>query len=194
MNDHTPTPPEETAPAPVPAAAEAGTALPGVLDGEDHKLDPRAIPAWRIGTAITAGVFSLISFIVVISLIFGGATPGLWSLLPPGIWLGFVLLLGVWAFAWPRLRYRHTFFRVDDDRIEIRRGVVWRSVMQVPRSRVQHTDVNRGPIERSYGIATLVIYTAGTEHASISLSGLTEKDAYAIRDHLIAEGGGGDAV
>ena len=89
---------------------------------------------------------------------------------------------------------RYTHYRVDPDRIEIRRGVVWRSVMQVPRSRVQHTDVNRGPIDRSYGLATLVIFTAGTEHASVSLSGLAEADAYTIRDHLIAEGGGGDAV
>ena len=143
---------------------------------------------------MAASVFAAMTFVVVLSLLFSGAATGLWALLPPGIWLAFVAFLAWWVYAWPRLRYRYTFFRVDDDRIEIRRGVVWRSVMQVPRSRVQHTDVNRGPVERSYGVATLVIFTAGTEHASISLSGLTEADAYIIRDHLIAEGSGGDAV
>ena len=55
----------------------------------------------------------------------------------------------------------------------------------MPRSRVQHTDVSRGPLERAYDLATLVIYTAGTEHSRVALSGLAERDAYPIRDWLI---------
>ncbi len=81
----------------------------------------------------------------------------------------------------------------NDKGIRIRSGVVFRSVVSVPRSRVQHTDVSRGPIERSHGLATLIVHTAGTEHASVTLSGLAESDANAIRDYLI-DVGDDDAV
>ncbi len=68
------------------------------------------------------------------------------------------------------------------------------SVVTVPRSRVQHTDVSQGPIERTYDLATLIIYTAGTHYASISLGGLSHETALFIRDHLIAGGEKDDAV
>jgi hypothetical protein len=74
---------------------------------------------------------------------------------------------------------------VDAGGIEIREGVVWRAVTNVPRSRVQHTDVSQGPLERRFGIGTLVIHTAGTDSAVVSLRGLTHESALAIRDHLL---------
>ncbi len=55
----------------------------------------------------------------------------------------------------------------------------------MPRSRVQHTDVSQGPLERSHGLGTLVIYTAGTEHARVELGGLDHGTALLIRDHLL---------
>ena len=61
---------------------------------------------------------------------------------------------------------------------------MWRSVTHVPRSRVQHTDVSQGPLERRYGLGTLVVYTAGTDHARVSLPGLAWETALALRDEL----------
>jgi membrane protein YdbS with pleckstrin-like domain len=58
---------------------------------------------------------------------------------------------------------------------------------------VHHTDVSRGPLERGIGLATLIIHTAGTEAASVTLGGLPGDAALEIRDHLI-EGGRDDAV
>jgi membrane protein YdbS with pleckstrin-like domain len=74
---------------------------------------------------------------------------------------------------------------VDGRGIEIRRGVVWRKVINVPRSRVQHTDVSQGPLERVHGLGTLAIYTAGTDHAEVSLHGLDHQTSLRIRDHLL---------
>ena len=63
----------------------------------------------------------------------------------------------------------------------------------MPRSRVQHTDVSQGPLERKLGLGTLVIYTAGTDHARVALSGLDHSTALDIREHLLP-GRTGDAV
>lgn len=164
-----------------------------VADDIEHKLDPRSVTVARLAGAISVAVFAMMALIPTLVISFTkdvGATGWLIVLLS---WLTFVGLLVVLALTWPRLRYRHASYRVNDEGIQIRSGVVFRSVVSVPRSRVQHTDVSRGPLERNFGLATLVIHTAGTQHASVPLSGLAESAAEAIRDFLI-EGGEGDAV
>jgi membrane protein YdbS with pleckstrin-like domain len=88
------------------------------------------------------------------------------------------------AERWPAKAYAHTRYRLDTDGLLIRRGVYWRSITHVPRSRVQHTDVSQGPLERHYGLGTLVVYTAGTDHARVSLPGLAGEVALQLRDDL----------
>ena len=100
-----------------------------------------------------------------------------------------VMLLVLGALQWPALAYRRTRYIVSPLGIEIRRGVIWRSVTNVPRSRVQHTDVTQGPIMRRHNLATLVMYTAGTQHAMVSLPGLSHEIALQLRDFLIRGGG-----
>ena len=55
----------------------------------------------------------------------------------------------------------------------------------VPRSRIQHTDVSQGPVQRRYGIATLRVHTAGTENASVELGGLEHGVARLVREFLL---------
>jgi len=104
-----------------------------------------------------------------------------------GGWLLVVGLLGWWLHKWPEISHRHASYTVHEEGVEIRRGVVWRTVISVPRSRVQHTDVAQGPLERRYGLGTLDIYTAGREHAKVNLHGLDHQTAFAIRDHLLPQ-------
>ena len=88
---------------------------------------------------------------------------------------------------WPAIAYRFSSYRIDEAGIEIRHGVYWRTLTNVPRSRVQHTDVSQGPFERRYGLGTLVIYTAGTAHSKVNLSGLDFDVARRIRAHLLPD-------
>lgn len=109
------------------------------------------------------------------------------------LWLVLVPL-GWWhTYRWPPRVYAHASYRVDDQGIEIRSGVHWRVVINVPRSRVQHIDVSQGPVERRFGLGTLVIYTAGTDHAKVEIEGLEHGRALRIREHLLPTGAG-DAV
>ena len=90
-----------------------------------------------------------------------------------------------WSQYRPILEYRYSSFLLDGDAIEIRRGALFRHVISVPRSRVQHTDVSQGPLERRYGLGTLHIYTAGVSHAQVPLPGLAHSRAIEIRDALL---------
>ena len=100
-------------------------------------------------------------------------------------WLGVTILLAWLAQMWPPIEYRYVRYRLDSQGVDIRTGVVWRRVISVPRSRVQHIDVAQGPFERRYGLATLSIYTAGTGFAKVDLPGVPYARAVRIRDHLL---------
>ena len=88
-------------------------------------------------------------------------------------------------YRWPAVTYRFASYRIDGDGLEILRGVYWRTITSIPRSRVQHTDVSQGPLERRYGLGTLVVYTAGTQHSQVKLPGLDFTVARRIRAHLL---------
>jgi membrane protein YdbS with pleckstrin-like domain len=160
-----------------------------IADGEDHALDPRSIHVQRIaGWIFTAGigVASLIG--VGIFIVAADDMPAWLGRLLPFLWLAAILLLAWHAHRWPVREYRHTSYRVDSLGIEIRKGVYWRVAIHVPRSRLQHTDVSQGPLERRYGLGTLVLYTAGTDHAKIELAGLEHGVALRLREHLLPSG------
>lgn len=143
-------------------------------------VDPAIIGVWRWHSAIAT------LFLTVASAVFSMAAPGLWPSVPLLVAIGGALL--VWR--WPPLSYRYLRFGVDDTGIAIESGVIWRSRIALPRVRIQHTDVSQGPLERRYGIGTLKLYTAGSRHTRIELPGLNHDEAIALRDALLAEGGG----
>ena len=167
--------------------ANASPPHPGLADGVARQLAPQFVRFEQIGGAIFTAVVSL-------GLLIGAFIAWLtelprWAVpLLPVAWLGATAFLSWIAYAWPRRSYRHTSYVLDADGIEIRAGVWWRTVNNVPRSRVQHIDVSQGPLERSYGLGRLIVYTAGTEHSRVELPGLDHATALQLRDHLLPRG------
>lgn len=160
-------------------------ATPTVADGTRRRLDPRVVDLDRlIGSIATACISA--GLLIALGILYAATDPPSW--LFPLLLLSWAALAAalVWhTIRWPDIEYRHTSYRVDEQGIEIARGVIWRSIINVPGSRVQHTDVSQGPLQRRYGLGTLTIYTAGTEYARVDLPGLAHARALAIRDHLL---------
>jgi membrane protein YdbS with pleckstrin-like domain len=143
-------------------------------------VDPAIIGVWRWHAALTA------LFLTVVASVFSLPMPVLWPFVPLIVAIaGFGL-----SWLWPPLSYQHLRFGVDETGIAIESGVIWRSRIALPRVRIQHTDVSQGPLQRRYGVGSLKLYTAGSRHTRIELPGLTYDDAIALRDALLAEGGG----
>jgi len=82
-------------------------------------------------------------------------------------------------------RWKNTYWKLDDEALNVRRGKLWFKQICLPRSRVQHLDFERGPLERRYGLATLVVHTAGSQERAIRQSGLLLADAEYLRDALV---------
>jgi hypothetical protein len=172
------TTPPEHAPAPAPA-----TAL-GFPEGEPQSLHPAHLRTQLISHWITICVMSFGAFTILSSLTLGGALRGVRLAVVPGLAAIAISLIAGWGWRLHHLEYRRTSFVISAAGCEIRRGVVWRRIITVPLSRIQHTDVTQGPLQRAYGLATLSLYTAGTEHAKVDLSGLSFETAMAIRQYL----------
>jgi uncharacterized protein len=172
----------------LPSAPELDPAA--IADGVLRRLDPNSIRVERTAAWIFTSVVGVVLLFQLLASLFGGPRHIAISL---ALTIGIGGLLAWTSHRWPEISYRHTFYRVDPNGIEIRRGVVWRRTINVPKSRVQHTDVSQGPLQRKYALGTLVVYTAGTDHAKVELPGLSHARAMRIRDHLLPSSGD-DAV
>ena len=139
-------------------------------------LHPNYVKVVRLGTLL----FALPPVVVALILEFNGE-------LPRGVFLVPVLLLALYLIIRaPLRRYHARGFQMGSDRLRVVRGLLFRKDTVVPFGRVQHIDVHQGPIERAYGLGTLVLHTAGTHNASVSLPGLAHADALAMREEIRA--------
>ena len=108
------------------------------------------------------------------------------NVLHVGTWLPVLLAVGVvvGGVGLAFLRYRVWRYEVQEDALYLERGVVKRIESSVPYVRVQHVDTQHGPIERAFGLASVVVYTAGSRGADVTVPGLPPDRARALRDRL----------
>ncbi|AWW73105.1 hypothetical protein CD351_01550 [Erythrobacter sp. KY5] len=106
---------------------------------------------------------------------------------PTGIILGPVVLVALFiAIRIPLARYNARGYQISRDRLRVVRGILFRGDTVVPFGRVQHIDVDQGPIERALDIATLTLHTAGSHNASVQLPGLGHALAVEMRETIRA--------
>lgn len=165
------TPVDDPQAPPVPAEAPA-----------EH-LDPRVVPLWQVNAALGWLVWAGVA---VAALLVLGRSPW-WSLIAaiPAV----VHILQV-----PPRRYRHFTFRVDESDVRVAHGWLWRRESVVLHARIQHVDTRQGPVERMMGLATVVVFTAGSVGAMVAVPGLEAARAEALRDALVRLSGTDHAV
>ncbi|WP_425487440.1 PH domain-containing protein [Natronomonas halophila] len=103
-----------------------------------------------------------------------------------GPWVGAAVAVVVFLLSvvFAVLRYRIWSYQLRTDSLLLQRGVVTRVSTVAPYVRIQHVDVRRGPTERAFGLATTVVYTAGSRGADVSIPGLTPERAEDLQTRL----------
>jgi hypothetical protein len=181
--------PDPLTPAPGVETTAPGLLPPVAAGPEFQPLDPRVVKLWRLQNAIT---FAVMLGLGLVGVVFVGFMTGAW-LWGWAAWGALAAaLLTLWAWYPPRA-YRAWGYRLDGQVLETREGIWFRTLTLLPLSRLQHVDLHSGPLQRSLGLASLLLHTAGTHHATIIIPGLDAHEAARLRDQLVAVGGD-DAV
>jgi uncharacterized protein len=103
-----------------------------------------------------------------------------WLLVFPAV--SVVVLVLVAAFT-PR-RVRSIGYRLRDDDLLFRRGLMFQRFVAVPYGRMQLVDINRGPLDRALGLAGLKLVTAAAA-SNVTVPGLPMADAEQLRDRIV---------
>ncbi len=100
---------------------------------------------------------------------------GLASAVPPLAGLAVIILA-------PDRIYHRLRYGLTERLLQVVRGWLFHTDTIVPFVRVQHLDVTRGPLDKLFGTATLIIHTAGTRNSIVTVPGLAPGRAAEIRD------------
>ncbi|MEU4391810.1 PH domain-containing protein [Kribbella sp. NPDC023855] len=141
-------------------------------------VSPKLATVRRLNAAITFGLLAIA------------------GLLPLGLLLNwlygvlFLLLTGL-GFAWSWVligRNQQSWkYAEREDELLVSHGIMFRQLVVVPYGRMQFVDVAAGPLERSFGLATVELHTA-TPATDAKIPGLHPDEAARLRDRLSALG------
>lgn len=154
-------------------------------DGGLVPLERRVLSLWRLRSSI------VLAAVVALVLAAGAGA---------GAWLGGALVAGIVGVVggllvrwWTGLVWRAWLFRIDEGSLHLRRGVLTRRESTIPLHRVQHIDLEAGPLERRLGLTSLVLRTASASTDS-TIPGIDAAEAEALRARILALVGRGDAL
>jgi membrane protein YdbS with pleckstrin-like domain len=95
-----------------------------------------------------------------------------------------ILVLGVAVVGVaPGLRWKRWRYEIRPDEIDLQRGILWVGRTLVPLARIQHVDTRQGPLQRRFGLSTVVFYTAAGPNRIPELS---TPVAAEVRDRIAA--------
>ncbi|MCM3735223.1 PH domain-containing protein [Bacillus cytotoxicus] len=143
----------------------------------ENEINPKMVRVWQISSLITSGIGLIITiayFILMIKFDWTG-------------WIFGVLVLGLLMYAplsylvFPSLRQRYYSYELNEEEMEIQKGMFTVERVLIPMIRIQHITIEQGPIMRKFDLAELKIATAATAH---SLPGLTMREAERLKRQI----------
>lgn len=173
------------------AKAQARTAALERGPITEYTTDRRSLAgAVRVQWGIRTTIFAIIVGLILAAILQAFSAPPVFGLAAIG------LLLGV-GLVWVVLAYRVWVYQIREDSLYLERGVVTHVRTIVPYVRIQHVDTSRSALERALGLSTLVVYTAGSRGADVSVPGLEPQEASDLQQRLkelAIEADGDDAL
>ena len=167
---------DQREPAPVRGTGPVRVSLFGDSGMDWRPVSPRLATVRLITLALAGTPFLLGSLVLAVAV-----WSGLWLLVAVVVavlaWSAVVVVRQVPAISWAE----------GGEELVVRKGRVFRSLVSVPYGRLQFVDVQSGPLERKFGMATVEMHTASPESGA-QIPGLPTAEAEALRTRLAARG------
>jgi len=100
------------------------------------------------------------------------------------IYIPVLILIGLYLFFLIK-GFKHKAYALRQHDILYKRGYIWRSQTVIPFNRVQHCEVDQGPLERLFDISSLKVFTAGGSSSDLSIPGLRLETAQSLKDLIM---------
>lgn len=128
---------------------------------EFKKVGKKAKTKWRVTRSLGLLALLIPFAIVLLSYIAEQETGTLVAL----IVASFLVLFQIANIViYPIIEYAQWQYMIADDRIEIKKGIFWKSHTVLPISRIQHVCAKQGPVQRMFKLGTIEIMTAAGMH------------------------------
>ena len=141
-------------------------------------LDPRARTMWDVDGAIQSAIWSAMLIAAAWTLIRFTPITDWWVYLGAGVLIGINLIGTIVGPGW---RYRFWRYEIRDDEVDLQYGWLVQKRQLVPMTRIQHVDTRRGPLQRRFGLSSVVFYTAA---GSMEIPALSQDVAASVRDRI----------
>lgn len=161
--------------APTPESPASAHDAAAASDADWHRVSPKYVVVEVVGSLIGMAIF--VGAFTVAYLVWGQ-----WWWLWAAIAVGVISLVSI---ALEPRRVRSIRYRLRDDDLLFRRGIMFQRQVAVPYGRMQLVDITRGPVARALGLADLKFVTAAAATA-VTVPGLPMEEADRLRDHLVA--------
>ena len=151
--------------------------LPSLNDINFLRLSPSY---WRYAVVSTILTFAVLAIPLIV----------LWLNTEP--WIA-ILVTAIWIFVFigvlilTRYQYQVKGYVLRSHDIVYRQGLFFRRITTIPFSRLQHCEIHEGPLERFFGLNTLLVYTAGGSSSDLAIPGLLPDEAGRLRDFILQE-------
>jgi hypothetical protein len=109
------------------------------------------------------------------------------------IYCAAVAFIAITVIGWiaETISFKNSGYALRENDLLYRTGWLVRKIRVVPLKRIQHISVQSGPIERMYGLASVSVYTAGSDNADFTIKGISKETASKIKDWVSTKVTGG---
>ena len=151
-------------------------------DGEWQRVSPKLATARRIVLIPVPSVLALLAVVGAVIASDVGIRIVLVGIAIPAFGVA------AWLWRWSGRNAASWGYLEAEDDLLVTGGVWFRRLVAVPYGRMQFVDVQAGPLDQRFGIASVTLHTASTETAA-TIPGLPAAEAARLRDRLTEMGG-----
>ena len=157
---------------------------------DDKRFEPLARSYISMYRIVWAGIMAVATIINIGIRLLNGDGLG-WFTQPDvaGIFAAIFVVLLLLTFLVPRLVWESQGYQLREKDVHLKHGIIWRAVTSLPYIRVQHVELESGPLERMFKLATLKFFTAGGGSADMKIPGLPFATASKIRTFVLEKAG-----
>lgn len=128
------------------------------METEYKKLNVKAKRCMRLSALLSVGLLMLAAALIRLAVHIGNVLVPLWVDIAFAVLLALGLLFIIAA---PAIRYKRYKYFIDDEKLIVVEGLWFISKTIAPIERVHQISIERGPVDRLYGLSKVVATTAG---------------------------------